>query len=178
MLKLIHMVKKPCSALLKYFCIPGFLHAVDKSINLFFFNSCKIIAYGNIKLEAVCSSKTKLLCHYMKNKPCFNIFSHSLRHIELCGPLAVIAFVLCQDTRTVNAGCQLIAVHFLNSFQLKESCSCIIGSHNILSQLCVGACCRADGSLKISSENLHILCRICLISPVYAKYSSFFLMFC
>ena len=171
------MVKKPLAAFLKDFCIFCFHHAVDKVVYLRFFNSCKIISYRNIKLETVLISKSKLFCNHMKGKPCLNVLVHCIGHIKLCGPLTVIALVFRQNTRFIYTGCKLRSVHFLNGFQLEETCAAIIGGYNILSELCMRTCCRSNGIFKLSSKQVKLSGSICHISSVYAEHRISFLFF-
>ena len=173
----IQMLKKPLSAFFEYFCIFGIHHAVDKIVDLGLFDSGKIISDRNVKLESVCCSKAKFLRHYMKHKPCFDIFSHGLRHIQFRGPLTVITLVLCQNARTVDTCSQLFSIHFLYRFQLKETGAGIVGCNDILCQLCVWTCSRSDGSFQISSENLHVFISRSCIRAMYPKYGSFCLLF-
>ena len=152
LLERIYMIKKPLAAFLKYFRILCFHHIINKIIYFRLFNSCKVITNRNIKLEAVLISKTKLFCNYVKSKPCFNILVHCVGNVKFCGPLAVIAFIFCKNTRFVYTGCKLRSVHFLNSFQLEKTCASIVGSYNILYKLCVRPCRRSNGIFQFSSK--------------------------
>src|SRR5699024_5309785 len=108
----------------------------------------------------------------MEHKPGFDIFSHSLGNVKLCGPLAVITFVFRKNTGTVDTCGKLVAVHLLHSLQLKETRSRKVGRRYILRKLRIGTCRRSDGSLQIPSEDLHISGRIGLIGSVYAEYGA------
>ena len=135
---------------LSIFCI---LHALNKCINLFGFDTCQIVSHTDVELESIHASQSVFLCHKGQKEPCFDIFILRLLYIQLGRPLTVVALIIRFDTWFVDTRCQFSTVHNLNSFQLEKTRSCIIRSNDILCQLAVRACCRSNRGLQFSSKN-------------------------
>ena len=177
-LELVSIVQKPFSAFLENNSVLCFHHSVNKGIDLFSLNSCKIISYGNIKLEPILCTQTEFFCNHMKDKPCLDVFAHRVRNSQLSRPFAVIALIICKNTRFIHTCRKLCTIHLLNRLQFKETGSCIIRSDDILCKLGVGTGCRSHWCLQVSGKNSHIILRICCIWAMYPKYSvlPFFLL--
>ena len=153
-------------------------HVVDKGIDLLGLDALQVIAHADVELVAHRASQPVFLCHKSKQKPCLDIFVLSLGHVELRRPLTVVALILRQDTGLVDACRKLRSVHDLYGLQFEETASRIVGCRDILRQLAVWACRRADGRLQLPSEDGLCLSLICHIGAVYSKYGSFFVMLC
>ncbi len=159
-------------------CLPGIFHMFDKSIYFFRLDSFQVVTYADIKLISVRGAKAIFLCHKRQQKPGLDILILRLWHVQLGRPFAVITLVLCPDTRFVHTGCQLLPVHFLDSFQFKKPAPGHIRRHNILRQLAVWPCRRSDHCFQFPSENLFRMICLSPVRSVYTEYISFFAIFC
>ena len=79
-------------------------HCIKEVVDLLGFDSFQIVAYADVKLEAVHASQREFLCDHLAQKPRLDILFHGLRHIKLRGPLAVIALIVRLDARFIHTG--------------------------------------------------------------------------
>ena len=127
----------------------GIHHFGDELVDLLALDAGQVIAHRHVEDEAVGIAQAIDLGENLQCKPGLHILLVCLGDIELRGPLAVIALILGQDARTVDAGRQLRAVHLLDGFQLKESRAGKVGGNDVLRQLGIGAGGGAKGRFNI-----------------------------
>ena len=175
LLKPVQIVKEPLPALFENSGFRGILHALNETVNLLCLDSVQIISHGHVELEAVGTSQAVFPGQHLTCKPRLYILVKCLGHIELCGPLAVIALVVCLDT-WLGYG-KVLTVQLLYGFKLEETAACHVGSHDILGQLGMGACCRPEGSLQLTAKNLIGFVRVRNEWPLDAEYSSLLVLF-
>ena len=164
------MGKKHFPAFLKCLRLACILHTLDECVHLLGLDACQIIAHTDIELIAVHTSKSVFLRHERKQEPCLDVLLLRLRHIELCGPLTVIAFVIRLNTGLIHTCGKLGPVHDLHRLQFEEPAPCIVGCRNILRKLAVRACRRSDRRLKPASEDGLRLLTVRRIRSMYSKY--------
>jgi hypothetical protein len=127
----------------------GVLHLVEVLVDLGTLDALQVVAHGHIEDETVRVTQAVDLGQDFAGEPGLDVLLIGLGHIELGGPLAVIALVLRQDAGTVDAGGQLRAVHLLDGLQFEEPGSGEVGGDNVLGQLGVGACGGTEGGLDL-----------------------------
>ncbi|MPM26013.1 hypothetical protein SDC9_72514 [bioreactor metagenome] len=89
-------------------------HAVEEGVDLLALDSLQIIAHRHIEHKPVRVAQAVYMSQHFAGAPRLHVFLECLRNIQLRGPLAVVALVVCQNAGLVNAGGQFRAVHLLN----------------------------------------------------------------
>ena len=128
-------------------------HVVDVAVDLLTLDALEIVADGHIKHEAIRRAEAIDLGQDLECAPCLDILVLRLRDFQLGRPFLVIALVSGQNARTRHASGQFFAVHFLHRLDLEEAGACKIGGDDVLRQLAVGACCRAERCLDRLAED-------------------------
>ena len=159
LLKPVQIVKEPLPALFENGCLRGILHTLDETVNLFCLDAVQVVSNGHVELEAVRTAQAVFLSQHLTGKPCLHILVKCLGHIELCGPLAVVALVVSLDT-WLGYG-KVLAVQLLYGLKFEETAACNVGSHDILGQLGMGSSCGSKGSLQLTAKNLIGFVRVC-----------------
>ena len=177
MLEAVQVLEEPGPAALKALRLSRVHHLVDKAVHLRRLDAGEIVADGDIELEGIRVAQPPLLCHHLQQKPCLYIFVKGLGDLELCGPLAVIALVLCADAGLLHAGGELPAVHFLDGLQLKEARSAVIRGGDILRKLRVGAGRRSDLGLQLPAKEMEGGGRLRFIAARDAEDGALLLIF-
>ena len=147
----LRMVRQPLAAFLKNRHLGGVLHPLDKAVDFLQLNALQVVAHGHIELESVRSPQAVLLCQKMTGKPGLHVLVKGLRHIELRGPLAVIALIIRLDAGLRHR--QVLAVNFLHGLQLEKPGAGRIGRRDILGQLGVRPSRRPKGRLQLPSKD-------------------------
>ena len=155
----------------------GLHHVIDEGVDLRSLDAGKVIADRDVELEAVLAAEAVLFSYEVQHDPGIDIFMLSFRNGELCGPLAVVTLVICLDAGLVHAGGQFTSVHLLDGLQLEKSRSGIVGGDDILGQLGVGTCRRADDCLERTSEDLLRVSRIGNEWTADSEYTALRIMF-
>ena len=147
------VVQQPLPALVEHGGGGGVLHALDVGVHLGGLDALEVVAHRHIEHKAVRVAQTQLFCQHMAGKPRLDVLVKGLGHGQLGGPLAVVALVPGGDAGLVHALGQLLAVHDLDGFQLKEPCAAHIGGHDVLGQLGVGTGGGAVGAFDFFIKN-------------------------
>ena len=168
------MIQEPLSALVKYRGCGSILHSLDKLVDLLCLDAVQVIANGHVKLESVHCAKAVFLCQYLTCKPSLHVLVKCLGHVQLCGPLTVIAFIIRLDTWLCNG--KVLAVQLLYGLQFKETAACHVCGYNVLGQLGVGSCRRAKGCLQLTAEYLIVLRLVCNKRSLDPKNSTFLVL--
>ena len=134
-------------------------HIVDVAVDLLTLDALEIVADGHIEHEAVRGAEAIDPGQDFERAPGLDIFVLRLRDFELGRPFLVVALVSSQNARTRHAASQLFAVHLLHGLDLEEAGACKIRSDDVLCQLAVGACCRAERCLDRLAEDGERLAR-------------------
>ena len=159
-------------ALLEYGGVGCVAHTVDKCVHLGGLYALKVIAHAHVEHKSIGSAKAVYLADDTDGEPCLYVFVKGLRNIQLGGPFAVVALVLGPDAGAVYAGGKVIAVHLLHGLKLKEAGACVIGRHDILGQLGIGACGGAKGSLQLFLKDGKHLIVFLYIGGIYAEHGA------
>ena len=128
-------------------------HVVDVAVDLLALDALEIIADRHVEHEAVRGAEAVDLGPDFERAPGLDILILRLRDFELGRPFLVVALVSGQNARTRHAAGQLFAVHFLHRLDLEEAGAGKIRSDDVLCQLAVGACCRAERCLDRLAED-------------------------
>ena len=163
------VLQQPVPAFLKNGGFGGVFHPLNVGVHLGGLDALEVIAHRHIEHKTVGVPQLKLPGQNMAGKPRLDILLKRLGHRELGGPFAVIALVPRRDAGLVHTFGQLLAVHNLDRFQLKEPCARRIGRHNILGQLGVGAGGRTVGALDLFVKNGERRAVLVADQPGYAK---------
>ena len=147
------VVQQPLPALVEHGGGGGVLHALDVGVHLGRLDALQIVAHRHVEHETVRVAQTQLLRQHMAGEPRLDVLVKGLGHRQLGGPLAVVALVPGGDAGLVHALGQLLAVHDLHGFQLKEPGTRRIGGHDVLGQLGVGAGGGAVGAFDLLVKN-------------------------
>ena len=175
LLKPVQIVKEPLPALFENGGPGSILHALNETVNFLCLDAVQVISHGHVELEALRTAQSKFPGQHLAGKPGLYILVKCLGHIELCGPLAVIALVVSLDTRFGYG--KVLAVQLLYGLKLEETAACHVGSHDILGQLGMGSCCGSEGSLQLTAKNLIGFVRVCNEWSLDAKYSALLVLF-
>ena len=151
-LEAVEIAEQPASALSEDSGVPGVHHGIEEGIDLFALDALEVIAHRDIELEGVRIAECPFAGDRLDGKPCLDIFLEGLRNLQLRGPFAVIAFVLCGDAGLRHAGGELASVHLLYGLQLEEAGAAVVGGDNILRELGVRTCGGTDFCLQLSAE--------------------------
>ena len=138
---------------LKLLGIGGVLHVVDVAVDLRALDAFVIVANGHVKDEAVRIAEAEFLADELQSAPSLDVFVLRLGDRQLRGPFLVVAFVLRPDAGTRNTCGQLFAIHLLTGLELEEASACHVSGDDVLRQLAVGACCRAERGLDLFAED-------------------------
>ena len=152
-LEAVQVGQGPVQALLPDLAVGGVLHTLDVPVNLLALDARQVVAHRHIEHEAVRIAQAQLLGQQFAGPPGFDILGIGLGHGELGGPLAVVALVPGGDAGLVDALGQLLPVHDLDGFQLKEPGPGCVGGDDVLGQLGVGPGGGAIGGLNLLREN-------------------------
>ena len=147
-------------------------------IDLLRFYPGQIISYTDVKLKSVHAAKAELFGSDLAQKPCLDILFHGLRHIQFCGPLAVIALIIRFNAWLVHTRGKLFAVHDLHCLKLKETAARIICRHNVLRQLCMRSRGRSHRSLQGPLKDVSYKSGIRVIRVMRSKHGAALFIFC
>ena len=151
--KLVQVLQRPLFTALEHGGAGGVHHLVDVLVNLGALDARQVIAHAHVEYKAAVAAQLQLPGEELAGKPGFDILLKGLGHSELGGPLAVIALIPGGDAGLVHALGQLLAVHDLHRFQLKEPGAGHIGGDDILRQLGVGTGGGPQGDLHLFPEH-------------------------
>ena len=153
MLKLVQVGKGPRAALVPDVGAAGVLHTLDVGIDLGALDALQVITHRHVEDKAVRAAQAVLTGDQVAGEPCLHILGICLRNLELGRPLAVVALVLRHDAGLVDALGELLAVHDLDSLELKEARTRHVGGNDVLGKLRVGAGGRAKRGLDALVKN-------------------------
>ena len=152
-LELVQVVQGPVHALLPHGAAGGVLHALDILVDLLTLDALQVVAHAHVEHEAVGVAQAQFLGQQLAGEPALHVLVKGLGHVQLGGPLAVVALVVGGDAGLGHALGELIAVHDLHRLELKEPGTGGVGGHQVLGQLGVGTGGGAVGGLDLLLEH-------------------------
>ena len=149
----LYSLKGYSHSVLEHLCLRSVLHAVDVCIHFVLLDALEVITYGHVEHETVRITKSEFFSEDLADEPRLYIFVKRLMYIELCRPLAVVAFVVSSDARLCDTGSEVRTIHVLNCLEFEEPGAGYIGRDDILGQLCVRAGRRSVRRLDLFIED-------------------------